>query len=212
MDLFQADGQSGKFVGDSGEAALMRRMAAENAVRGMARLKLDRRAQARLAALLNAAARLRRWDSSGSLALMDAQGPVIEACVRRAQESLGARLPAWNARPRIQAALAALCEGEAPLTAERLLDGLAEMDAAQPLSQDELWAVPAALRAALSQALLRAAEAAVDRARQRSRARRWVLRPLGSPARGSDAFIAQALKEAAAAARPSARRRLERSA
>ena len=209
MDLFQAGGQSGKSVGDGGEAALMRRMAAGNAPRGTARLKLDRRAQARLAALLSAAARLRRWDSSGSLALLDAQGPVIEACVRRAQESRSARLPAWNARPRIQAALAALCEGEAPLTAGRLLDGLAELDAAQPLNQDELWAVPAALRAALSQALLRAAEAAVDRARQRSRARRWVLRPLGSPARGSDAFIAQALKEAEAAARPGARRRLE---
>ena len=210
MDLFQAGGQSGNSAGDGGEAALMRRMAAGNAPRGTARLKPEGRAQARLDGLLGEAARLRRRDSSASLALLDAQGPVIEACVRRAMESRGARLPAWSGRPRLLAAMAALCEGDAPLTQARLLEAVSGLDAAQPLLMDELWAVPAALETALSQALLRAAEAVVDRARQRARARGWVRRPLGSPARRSDVFIARALREAEEAARPGARRRLDR--
>jgi len=210
MDLFQAEGQSDK-RGEAADLALVRELAARHAVRGRARLRLSRCVPGRLAALLDAAARLRpsEGDSDGPLALLDAQAPVIEACALRAASEGGARLPAWDGRPRIQAALAALCAGDAPLTGGRLTAALSELDALQPLTQDELWAVPAALRIFIAEALVRAAEAIVDRAEQRADADRWVRRPLYDPGRRGAAFLARALRQSEALSRPAARRRLD---
>ena len=209
MDLFQAEGQSDN--SESGDIARMRRLAARYAPRGAARLDSGRRVYHRLAALLDEAARLRRVEgvSDRALALLDAQGPMIEACAARETRAGGPRLPAWNGRPRIRAALAGLCAGDGALTERRLLDAVEALDALQPLTQAELWAVPEALRAALAAALLRTAEAVVSRARDRARARRWARRPMGCLARRSDAFLAHALKLSEAEGRPVARRRLD---
>lgn len=211
MDLFQAEGQSDNPGGESGDITRMRHLAVRYAPRGAARLDSGRRVYRRFAALLDEAARLRRMEgvSDGALAFLDAQGPLIEACAARKSRAGGPRLPAWNGRPRIEVALAGLCAGDGALTERRLLDAVQELDALQPLTQAELWAVPEALRAALAEALLRTAEVVLDRARDRARARRWVSRPVARLDRRSDAFIAHALKLAETEARPGARRRLD---
>ena len=211
MDLFQAEAQSDNPGGESGDIARMRRLAAQYAPRGMAKLDSGRRVYRRLAALLDEAARLRRVEgvSDRAIAFLDAQGPLVEACAARESRACGLRLPAWNGRPRIHAALAGLCAGDGALTERRLLDAVAELDALQSLTQDELWAVPEALRAALAEALLRTAEVVLNRARDRACARRWARRPVGRLARRGDAFLAHALKLAEAEGRPKARRRLD---
>jgi len=210
MDLFRTEGQSDKH-GDPADLALARELAGRYAVRGTARLRLSWGVTARLSALLDAAAGLRPTEGAvgPAMALLDAQAPQIEACAARAAEEGGADLPAWNGRPRLKVLLSALCAGDAPLTEVRLTDALRELDALQPLTQDELWAVPAALRIVLCEGLARAAAAVVDRAAQGEAADRWVRRPVGRVDRRGAAFLARALGQAAADARPLARRRLD---
>ena len=208
MDLFQDMGRSGD-RGAPGERALARELAGRYAPRGTARLGLSRRTGGRLSSLLNAASRLRHGDGGAALALLEGQAPVIAACAEQVRSEGGARLPAWGGRPRIQVFLAALCASDVPLTEGRLLDALAALDECQPLTDAELWAVPAALRGVIAGGLTHAAAAVVDRARQRDRADRWVNRPVGGLRRKGDAFLARALKQAEALGRPAVRRRLD---
>ncbi len=210
MDLFQAEGQSDE-RDNRQDAALMRALAARYAVRGTARLCLSRRARVGLSGRLDAAAKLRRSENASgtALALLEAQAPMIEACIARAASEGGARLPAWSGRPRLHVALQALCEGDAVLTQSRLTEALIELDALQPLTEAELWATSAALRIVIGEALWRTAAAIVARAEQRARANRWVRWPVGGLDSRDDAFLAQALKRAGEADSPAARRRLE---
>ena len=210
MDLFQAEGQSDE-RGDREDTALMRALAARYAVRGTAKLCLSRRARAGLSGCLDAAAKLRRRENASgtALSLLDAQAPVIEACIARAASEGGQRLPAWAGKPRLHVALRALCEGDAVLTQCRLTEALIELDVLQPLTEAELWVTPAALRIVICEALGRVAAAIVARAERRACADRWVRWPVGRLDPRDDAFLAQALKRAGEADSPAARHRLE---
>ena len=205
MDRFNAD--MSDFASD---AALMRRLAGPCAPRGTARLGLGRGELRRLEARLAEIRRLRREGDRAewTLARLDGQGRVAEARARQALAEGGDRLPAWRGRPRIEVALEALCaEGE--LTQDRLLFALAELDAAQPMTMAELWAVPEALRTVLSRGLSDVAKAVVGRARDRADARRWVRDPSGR-LEGRDAtFLSHALRCAGEEGLPTARRRLD---
>ncbi len=210
MDLYRAEGRSDNHSMDPTDAALVRTLAGQHVEKGTVKLGLFRGIPARVASLLDAAGRLRPSDGSDpALALLDAQAPQIEACVDRAASEGGVRLPAWNGVPRIQVLLAALCAGDNPVTEQRLLDAVAALDALQPMTQAELWAVPAALRVAISEALTHVAAAIVKRAEAHFDAERWVCRPTGIISRRGLAFLARALGQAEAATRPAARQRLD---
>ena len=210
MDLFQAESQSDNHSMNPGDAALVRALAGRHVVKGTAKLRLSRGAPARLSSLLDAATRLRPSDGSDpALALLDAHAPQIEACVDRASSEDGMRLPAWNGMPRIQALLAALCVGDSSITEQRLMDAVAMLDSLQPMRQDELWAVPAALRVVVSEGLMHAAVAIVKRAEARFDADHWVSKPAGAISRRGSAFLARALGQAEAVSRPAARQRID---
>ena len=193
------------------DAALMRRLAEAHAPKGRAVPGLDRAALRRLEALIQAVHRLRRTLDAPEEALsrLDSRGRVIGACARQARAAGGARLPAWGGRPRIEVALEALCAGGAALTRERLLSAIAELDAAQTLTQAELWAVPQAFRTVLARGFLRVARMAVARGRRQLAAARWAVRPGARPLPDDPAFFACALRTAAEAGLPGARRRLD---
>ena len=178
------------------DAARMRLLAGRYSPRGSARLALKGNAVRRLEDVLAEARRLRRVErvSSEALARLDSQAPVIMALARRALADGGARLPAWQGRPRLGTALEALLADGEPLTRRRLLAALRELDAAQALTLAELWAVPEALRTALSRGLLGASKAVVARARRLPPARRWARNPAGSLGGRSDVFLVAALK------------------
>ena len=211
MDRFQAGDRGGEDCTNIADASLMRRLAARYAPTGTAKLGLRGPARRSMAALLDRVARLRRTQEGTStpLGLLDGQAPVLEALFLRAAQEGGARLPAWDGRPRIEAALAALCAGDEALTRPRLLNAVAELDAAQTLTQAELWAVPEALRVALCHGLLRVAEGIVRRAAQRDRACRWVRGASRRPGNIDAAFLGQALKCAEAEGLGEVRQRLE---
>ena len=102
----------------------------------------------------------------------------------------GVRLPGWHGRPRIEVALIALCAGgRVALTRERLISALNELDAAQPLNDAELWAVPEALRVIVCRSATRIAERVVRNAGECAAAARWTEHPSGNPIRRGDAFI-----------------------
>ena len=208
---------AGKWNGIEGEgedgAALMRRLAGLNAPSGEAVLRLERRALRRLESALEKARRLERGGMAedGALSRLVRDGRLAENCVRRAFREGGQRLTAWSGRPRVEAALEALCAGgDRALTASGLIAALKALDAAQPLTTSELWAVPDALRVVLSRGLADAAASIAGRAERAARAAAWVHRPTAKGLRSDAAFFASALGRAEAEGSPGARRLLEK--
>ncbi|MBR6220684.1 MAG: hypothetical protein IKQ80_08975, partial [Clostridia bacterium] len=196
----------------SGDAALMRRLAGHNAPGRRVRLGLDRRTLKRLEARLDRAHRLRRCSASADEALvrLDGQAPALLSCARQAAAEGGARVPGWRGRPRIEAAMGALCAGgAAALTRGRLLAALRELDAAQPLTEAELWSAPEALRVALARALADVASDVVARGGVQAAAVRWARAPKGRLSGRDGRFIAGALRCAEAEGLSQARRRLD---
>lgn len=194
-----------------GDAARMRVLAARPLPTGRARLCLSRGAARRLEALLDAARRLLAVDGAENEALskLAREGRVIAACARQAASELGERLPARGGRTRIGAILAGLCDGDAPLTRERLMAALEAFDAAQGLTMAELWAVPRAARVVLSREMLRVAEGIVARARTGARAARWAQRGGRGAFHAEPAFIEAALKRIGEDGLAAARERLD---
>ena len=196
---------------DLADLALMKRLAGRHRPEGAARLGLRKGEVRRLERLLEEAHGLRRSlpDGDEALARLDARGPMLISLARQAAGEGGARLPAWGGEPRVEAALAALCRRELPLTRRRMLDALSELDALQPLTQRELWAVPEALRTALIRGLLGLSGAVLARARLRERAVRWARSPKKWRLEDAPAFLAEALKCAGEEDLPRARRLLD---
>ena len=210
---FDLDGDRRNMGGDAGrDAALMRELARRNALRGAARSGLRRREADGLARTLERVRRLRRVErvEDDALAALASQARVIGALARRASGEGGARLPAWNGRPRIEVAMERLVAlGDAALDRDRLIGAVAALDAAQPLTMAELWAIPAALRTALARALLFAAGSVARRAECCAAAGRWAHgRRVGRPDRAL-AFAEYALKLAGEEGLPGIRARLE---
>ncbi len=193
---------------DARDAALVRRLAEDGAPVGEARTGLKGRELRRLERLLKRAARLEGAQDE-ALDWLNRQRREIAACAREAAGS-AVKLTARRGRPRVEALLERLIAGgDRPLTRDRLLGALSALDALEPLTMAELWAVPTALRAVLLRALLRVGSSVVRRARLRRAAARWVERGGRGRAIDAPAFIERALKRAWEDGLPEARARLE---
>lgn len=194
-----------------GDAVRMHRLAERPLPKGRTRLRPARGTTRRLSALLEAARRMSASDASEDEALSRlARGSrVIDACAKSAASKDGERLPAWRGVTRIEAVLAPLCDGEAPLTRERLLHALEAFDAVQGLTMAELWAAPQAARVALTEALLSVATRILARARTAEQAARWAERGGRCAFRDEPAFVEAALRRAEADGLTTVRARLE---
>ncbi|MDO4865257.1 MAG: glucoamylase family protein [Clostridia bacterium] len=214
MNRFFAAGRWTGFEGEGEDgAAMMRCLAGLNVPSGEAVLRLERRTLRRLESALTRARRLERGGMAEDEALsrLVRDGRLAENCARRAIREGGQRLPAWSGRPRIEAALEALCAGgDAALSLSRLMDALKALDAAQPLTTSELWAVPDALRVALSRCLADVALSIAGRAERAAQGAAWARRPTAKGLRRDVAFLTSALSRAESAGSPRARHLLER--
>ncbi len=125
----------------------------------------------------------------------------------------GAALPASGGCPRVQhLARALVAGGDELITAERLVAAVAAFDEIQPLTMQELWRIPEALRVELCAAFESTGRRAVSAQRERLMAEDWVLSGARTGAlrsQRSGAFFERALQLTHEQEMPAARRALD---
>ena len=183
---------------------------------GFAPLRADHGMARRLERALNDARGLSGRGVEGGEALrqLSRDARLWDALVDRLRDArrTAPRLPAYRGTPRVLILAEALVgTGEAPLDDERLTRAVRSFDAAQCLTQRELWLVPDAVRVAVLGACARTAECVVRAGRDGERAERWVRDPRRRlPGDPSPAFFEHALRLAGENELPEARVWLEK--